>query len=152
MFIHLAGQAPGNFAGLASVSVALRDSSNIHGSLHEATLPEYFPPFPTLPMGYSSLNTALERDGAGVNGRKGRGGERKEKERRELERKEEGKGGEGRGRPLDPTRNSKSNRWQKPVGSNTPTAIFNMPRAPQAFPVLTSTLRPERTSREKGNW
>lgn len=148
MFIHLAGQVSGNFAGLASVSVALKDSSNIHGSLHEATLPQYVPPFPTLHVSYSSLNTALERDGAGVSGRKGRGGERKEKERRELERKEE----MGRGRPLDPTRNSKSNRWQKPVGSNTPTAIFNMLRAPQAFPVLTSTLRPERTSREKGNW
>lgn len=128
--------------------VALRDISDIHGSLHEATLPQYVPPFSTLHMGYGSLNTALERDGAGVNRKKGRGGER-----RELERKEKERGGEGRGKSLDPTR-----RNSKVTGGRSPwAAIHQQPysicRGPhQAFPVFTSTFRPERTSREKGNW
>lgn len=96
MFIHLADQVSEAFVMITGALVALRDSSNIHGRLHEATLSQCVPPFPTLHVGYGSLNTALERDGAGVSRRKGRGGERKEKERRELERKEEerGRGGE----------------------------------------------------------
>lgn len=74
-------------------------------------------------MGYGSLNTELERDGAGVIRRKGRGGERRKLEMKEGERRK----GRGGGKPLDPTRrNSKSNRWQKSMGSNTPTAIFSM--------------------------
>lgn len=80
-------------------------------------------------MGYGSLNTALERDGAGVSGRKGRGGER-----RELERKEKERGGEGEGKTFRSHKEKQQgNRWQKPVGSNTPTAIFNMSRTPPSF-------------------
>lgn len=78
MLTHRASQETRSFAVIANELVAFRNSSKIHGNLHEVTFPQCVPPFPTLYMDHGSLNTALERDGAGG----GRGREEKERKGR----------------------------------------------------------------------